>query len=339
MSVKTQASDLMTPLRGLVLLCGSHIRESSRISTLSETLESWRTQNSKVAFWVSISFETPILASESTEILHRYSNIPKFRVFVQKRPFKQFEHYAFLVNQLQALRAKKGHSSAEARPIELWVAFVDDDDTLGSCRIECFEALISSHSVSRHRPFVQIKGDPSLPKFPINGQDMTKLSTTNEYFEFCIELRCIEFFIKNCPSRILKSVFADCFLVKYLQNPDSSIPRSWVSIESSGQVDIEYNYLYRSGYWKYENKNHVDNGDSLERQLLLYISRTHSDLSPSAFIQWLIDQSVLRLSTDDISMQIQSLTVRTRLLLDTSIIKDGLHMKTLKDFYDNQLSI
>jgi hypothetical protein len=310
-----------TQLRGLVLLCGSHIRESKRISTLLETLESWRLQTAQVPFWLSISFESDSLASETLPVLRFYGQISQFRFSIQTSPFKQFRHYSFLVNELRA---------SISTAMEVWIAFVDDDDTLEPCRMECFEALITESSTIKHRPFVQIKSDPALPELPTDGLD-TKINTANEYFEFSIELSAFEFFLKQCPSQIIESVFVDCFLVKYLRTLDFSIPECWVAIEH--QPDIGYNYWYRSAYFEYENKHHVDNEDRLERQLLLFISRTHLDLSVGRFLQWLRNQSVLPLSTHSTTNDLVSLTQRLSRLFQSRRIREALQMPTLTNYY------
>ena len=112
-----------------VTLCASHITEPSRLAHLRNLLRSCLNQTLKKPTYVSISYDTKMKDEVHKMVSESQSEYVK--IFEQKQCMSQFEHYKYLVEQIDPLFVNT-----------MWCAFTDDDDFLNPRRNNAYDELI-----------------------------------------------------------------------------------------------------------------------------------------------------------------------------------------------------
>lgn len=184
-------------MSSLVLFCASHLEETARCRTFDHMLESWKKQIYKVDLYISLSYD--LSKKQICQKIVEWQQLPNLTLFLQSSHHSQFEHYQILAEKYALIHD----------PLVTWITFTDDDDSWGSQRFDAFYQTLSQ----RHRD--------TLPMIQIRGSGSTDISyaSTNEYYEYCVRLDVLLYFVRHASPEILHHTLADCFFVKYLTPP------------------------------------------------------------------------------------------------------------------------
>ncbi len=204
----------------VVLFCASHIANIDRLNQLEQTIFSWSIQTYKTQFYISIScIDIDYIQDWISMIVAKYNNL---FIYLSTNHHTQMEHYRRLLRLFQPSNK------------EIWISFVDDDDTIQFKRLECFYNLISRFckNIDREKAIVRI--------FP-TGSKMW-LITHVEYVHFCIRIDLFQLFFDQLSDERISSHNADCDLVKFLLPNSNShhLQKLYLFVEDN--KDISYNY-------------------------------------------------------------------------------------------------
>jgi hypothetical protein len=114
----------------LVLCCASHMNSTSRLPYLAAMIRSWEAQSLRTQLWLSISYDAAVPGMKEAIMRTATSHPARLKLFIHRTRRSQFDHYQFLLQRIGPEDRK-------------WLAFVDDDDILGNCRMELFKMVIA----------------------------------------------------------------------------------------------------------------------------------------------------------------------------------------------------
>lgn len=204
----------------IVTFCASHISTAERIPLLDNAIQSVLDQNYKVCLFISISYESKdILTMLESTILSKYANNAYIKMFVQRTQMSQFEHYKFLINQIDPLFYNR-----------TWVMFMDDDDYSKQSRSTWFH-IYSKYKArnckSIYNPYIlfycndnnNIPTHSSCLKKLYTGESNTRVVSSREYIVYCVRLNVLNKFVCVMQQHnVLNTPLCDCVFGSVLQN-------------------------------------------------------------------------------------------------------------------------
>lgn len=194
--------------------------------------------------YLSISYDNEELKNKIKAVLN--NNAYSFlNVALRSKPYKQFEHYYYLVTT----RYLAKHADIADRS---WIAFIDDDDTIGTQRMNDYFTLIMkcAHDpvYPYLPPYVDI-GSDLLPVTPaqqgIASKGYYKQPIESEYFTLCVYYPALLYFFQHASPSLLSHRFCDLFLSKYLHDEYGLKFPGLAPIQTGATPDNEYAYWAR----------------------------------------------------------------------------------------------
>ena len=177
----------------IVILIASHISSKKRCDHFVRLLESINNQtnySNKMDVQISLSLDPNISPKELTNLLNIIEQ-NQFKVYLQDHQLSQFEHYKFLVNQLEDL--------------DTWILFSDDDDKWASDRILTYELIINNLTTEQNNKITSICCVPESE------------NSINNYVSYCVKLPYCKIFFDHATDVQIKHKFCDCYFVKFIR--------------------------------------------------------------------------------------------------------------------------
>ncbi|XWV24525.1 hypothetical protein QJ856_gp1266 [Tupanvirus deep ocean] len=237
----------------LITLIASHIDNRKRLQHFIKLLG---TINNQVDYFddidvrISLSHDKNINRDEMNFLLEKI-NKNNFKFHFHDKQLYQFEHYKFLVNELNQFDDEN-----------TWIIFSDDDDEWADNRLAAYHHMINYISTSEYEKTTSI----------CYSNDKTKTigNYTGSYIDYCVKLKYLKVFMENVTNEQLQHKFCDCYFVKFLCTYGLGVLKRafcatddnlyyWIQHED----DPEYSEKYKSMKLK----------ESLENNLDLYIAQ------------------------------------------------------------------
>ena len=206
----------------ILTFCASHLSSEKRVAFLVNAINSIMNQKHKTCLFVSVSFEN----SELVKSLVRYPRDNLKIFFHANNKLSQFEHYDFLVQQIDPLFINR-----------TWVMFMDDDDYSHSMRslwYHVYTKFKSRSCMSVINPYVvyyRTKSDEPVD----NDKCCEALDTgkayvfsSREHVAYCVRLRLLVDFLAVVKAhKLLKTHMCDVAFSSVLYH--LTLPDDWTA--------------------------------------------------------------------------------------------------------------
>ena len=191
----------------LVTLIASHIDCRKRLqmfikmlSTINEQIDYYDDINVRI----SLSKDPDISIEEIRFLVNKLAK-NNFIIYYQDIQKSQFEHYKFLVEQIN-----------DPDDNNTWILFSDDDDEWAPNRLGAYHHMINSIPASYKSSTMSIcYADNS------NNSDNSDNSDSGlyvgPYTNYCIKLKYLSIFIAYLTPEQLKHKYCDCYLIKFIK--------------------------------------------------------------------------------------------------------------------------
>jgi hypothetical protein len=183
----------------LITLIASHINCRKRLQFFIKLLG---TINNQIDYFddidvrISLSYDINIDKNEIDFLLDKINKY-NFKFYFQNQKLSQFEHYKFLVSELDTFDENN-----------TWILFSDDDDEWSDNRLAAYHHMLNYIPLEDY--------DKTTSICYTNKKNKTGSTYIGSYVDYCVRLKYLKIFFKYSTDEQLKHKFCDCCFVKFI---------------------------------------------------------------------------------------------------------------------------
>lgn len=230
----------------IIFFCASHINSYERINYLLFMINSILEQKMKTPLYLSISYIKEV--EPHIKILdYKYKNNKLIKIFIHEEKKSQFEHYNFLLQQIDNLFLNN-----------TWCLFTDDDDYNHPNRSLEYYKILNSKIITKDIHYIFNQHTLKIDDLNINNFNLNKYqqkgSISCEYIVFCLKLSFLKKFcsilhIENKLNTHMCDVVLSSILLHTQNNGVNLCLEKWLYLYNNTENLKRSSHIYRCSYY------------------------------------------------------------------------------------------